>query len=935
MNAAMIGMHSWYSLIPTTLPQSPNRPPPRQTHRRARPTTRFGPSSGRLALKTPPSKLSTPYASPPDRCCLAKLVHSSIEPSNTPNAILKDSSIHDTTQSDHDRTAPMNANAFAGYDYNPSTGTYTKNPNWRPSPVGSQPSLPLTSASSGVPPPRPPKEPASNADGQIIKESQYDSQAAELDSEPRYSMDSLTQQTLQQLQLQAAPTAPAGPCKARILSLDGGGIRGYSTLIILQELMHQVYVYTHNGKGPKTPADLPRPCDYFDLIAGNGTGGLIALMLGRMRMNVETCKETYVSLTRFVFITDKTLLGMPYGKTLFKASRLEEAIKYCVESATRFDHLPIIPGSPPPDDEGSSYVRPSHRRSDSWRRHRRESNSSLGTISGRTSRQGGYESGRSSSRLSNSSGRGSINAPLLDSREGACRTFVTAMLKGSRKNTPPVLLRSYPSSAESVASYKTTIWEAGRATCATAQAFKPITIDQTTFLDEGFGRYNPAFEVLEEVREHEFPDAHICPFVSIGTGKRPKSQIGTESRREWWEGVAFDEFAEAKRRLIRRTDDCERVHRELVDGIEGGRPRLAKSGVAAEDYYRFNVEVGVGEFGMNEWNRLADVATGTRRYLAQRETARFVKECAMKLVEAGRAPKQAQVFPSVQMASQLQKPQKSSPPLRPRTPSEPIPPHQIPAPRPPVVHQQQQPSSRPSPPAMDEKEVFVGSYPGPIPAAKPPQYTTPPPGQPHPYARPPPALPPQAVQRYNNGTHQTPPPSQHPAYQPPYAGTPPQQSPYAKPPGRPNDPPYPEQSPFPVLPQRNNPSQPSQPQQAPPPRPPLPPGIASASQSQQQPPPPAPQAPKSSSPEAPIPVATMTPPGQTSIIASKPGKVVLPQKPVRYGDNDDTPNPEIRVTSPTTVAGGSDDEEEEGVGRRRRRRLRSRSRGTGLDEIDE
>jgi hypothetical protein len=59
--------------------------------------------------------------------------------------------------------------------------------------------------------------------------------------------------------------------KVRILSLDGGGIRGYSTLVILGELMHQIYVTENNGRAPKSPADLPRPCDYFDLIGGNGT----------------------------------------------------------------------------------------------------------------------------------------------------------------------------------------------------------------------------------------------------------------------------------------------------------------------------------------------------------------------------------------------------------------------------------------------------------------------------------------------------------------------------------------------------------------------------------------------------------------------------------------------------------------------------------------
>jgi patatin-like phospholipase/acyl hydrolase len=47
-----------------------------------------------------------------------------------------------------------------------------------------------------------------------------------------------------------------------LLSLDGGGIRGLSSLYILQRLMEAV-----DQQRP------PKPCDYFDLIAGTSTGG--------------------------------------------------------------------------------------------------------------------------------------------------------------------------------------------------------------------------------------------------------------------------------------------------------------------------------------------------------------------------------------------------------------------------------------------------------------------------------------------------------------------------------------------------------------------------------------------------------------------------------------------------------------------------------------
>lgn len=103
-------------------------------------------------------------------------------------------------------------------------------------------------------------------------------------------------------------------------------------LIIIQELMHRTFVEVE-GRAPRRH-EIPKPCDHFDLIVGTGTGGLIALMLGRLRLDLETCKELYVRLTRMVFETDKTIAGIPYRSTLFKASKLEDAIRSCVREHT-------------------------------------------------------------------------------------------------------------------------------------------------------------------------------------------------------------------------------------------------------------------------------------------------------------------------------------------------------------------------------------------------------------------------------------------------------------------------------------------------------------------------------------------------------------------------------------------------------------------------
>jgi patatin-like phospholipase/acyl hydrolase len=76
--------------------------------------------------------------------------------------------------------------------------------------------------------------------------------------------------------LEAGP--PEIDHRPRILSLDGGGVRGLSSLLILRNIMEEIT--RRNGPGTVEA----RPCEYFDLIGGTGTGGLIAIMLGRLRM---------------------------------------------------------------------------------------------------------------------------------------------------------------------------------------------------------------------------------------------------------------------------------------------------------------------------------------------------------------------------------------------------------------------------------------------------------------------------------------------------------------------------------------------------------------------------------------------------------------------------------------------------------------------------
>lgn len=387
-------------------------------------------------------------------------------------------------------------------------------------------------------------------------------------------------------------------------------------LIILQELMHRTFVET-TGRAPKR-SEIPKPCEYFDLIAGTGTGGLIALMLGRLRLDLETCKDMYVRMTKRVFETDKTIAGIPYRSTLFKASRLEEAIRDCVREHTVYENegndnpeAPDFPGSFPNSPRPLSGV---------YGPQRSVSNASRYSLIGAspTTARGSMASMR----------WGNPNALLYDTRENRTKTAVGAVYQGTKPGGGSVLLRSYDSRKESPIEPGITIWQAGRATAATGLAFKAIQVGQSKFLDEGAGQFNPAPQILDEAVVNEWPGRDVGVFISIGTGKRPAAS--QEPEHLWWEGFMgsnMDNFAEARRRLIAKIEGCEQTHQYML------REKLSERGVNPENYYRLNVEVGVGEFGMNEWNRLADISTNTRRYLSNGEVVSLMDKATGKLAK--------------------------------------------------------------------------------------------------------------------------------------------------------------------------------------------------------------------------------------------------------------------------------------------------------------
>lgn len=125
----------------------------------------------------------------------------------------------------------------------------------------------------------------------------------------------------------------------RLLCFDGGGVRGISSLYILRSLMQRI----PGGSNVK-------PCDYFDMMAGTSTGGLIAIMLGRLKMSIDDCIQAYEDMAAKIFGAGGTARLLIHGER-YDDKKYEEAIKHIVETYGKPERNPDAPMLTP-DDQG-------------------------------------------------------------------------------------------------------------------------------------------------------------------------------------------------------------------------------------------------------------------------------------------------------------------------------------------------------------------------------------------------------------------------------------------------------------------------------------------------------------------------------------------------------------------------------------------------------
>ncbi|KAF4551368.1 Hypothetical protein D9617_13g098660 [Elsinoe fawcettii] len=477
---------------------------------------------------------------------------------------------------------------------------------------------------------------------------------------------------------------PWDPC---ILTLDGGGIRGFSSALILKRLMEEIYaceIRLERKEGPAgginsqatayilpNSADELLPCHYFDFMYGTSTGGLIAVMLARLRMDITQCLQQYREVGEQLFGHRKSII--PF-MTKYKCEPLEVAVKGLVrerrlgqwhpwDEEFRRDsvHEPasnsfMLEGVDARDMAGPSDV-------SFGRRSHVDSvfTDHLTTEPERIPKM--TDSIISTSTVASKSPRWDPNAPRVC--QSCCLTAIHVRDKDIQKAH---LLRSYPHrytrelpawiTPYNSGADKLEIWQVTRATSAAPFYFDMLTAivdnEPRGHKDGGIRENNPAGAAYSEFASLYRGKEKPALMLSIGTGRPEAKSDGFMSALPWPFGriSLLSKIAEnisVIPHLLVKYTESEDKHQEMLRYARGENTW----------YKRLNVSDGLGNMPLDHWVKgiyqgtqvpggasLTRMEEATQRYLSRDvddsiemfdAPKEMIKQTAEKLVRVRRA----------------------------------------------------------------------------------------------------------------------------------------------------------------------------------------------------------------------------------------------------------------------------------------------------------
>ncbi|PQE04446.1 Acyl transferase acyl hydrolase lysophospholipase protein [Rutstroemia sp. NJR-2017a BVV2] len=210
-------------------------------------------------------------------------------------------------------------------------------------------------------------------------------------------------------------------------------------------------------------------------------------------------------------------------------------------------------------------------------------------------------------------------------RDNACvKTVVLAVTK-ENVDARPTLFRTYD---KSTGFQDCTISQVARATSAATTFFKSIKCgrDGIEFIDAGFGYNNPC-EVLIEEAQRQFPGAHQMRVLSIGTGL---GEVVT--------------IKDKRISILRALKKMATSSKKVADRLD------AKYGDGGQ-YYRFNVDRGLEDVTLSDWEKASQISAHTLNYLQEHDRA--IKQCVNGFVNTSHTQTAAKPEPPAETKQQI------------------------------------------------------------------------------------------------------------------------------------------------------------------------------------------------------------------------------------------------------------------------------------------
>jgi calcium-independent phospholipase A2-gamma len=151
----------------------------------------------------------------------------------------------------------------------------------------------------------------------------------------------------------APPIQPAVPAEAILsrtretkilLSIDGDGVRGLSALLLIESLVNAICVKV----GQRLDSH-----QIFDLTGGSSLGGVIAIMLCRLRMQAHRAREAYKQIAKQVYLNkrDYFISLDPHAQTSnVDGKELEREVKAVIQQELGNPDELLLDGRPDSGD---------------------------------------------------------------------------------------------------------------------------------------------------------------------------------------------------------------------------------------------------------------------------------------------------------------------------------------------------------------------------------------------------------------------------------------------------------------------------------------------------------------------------------------------------------------------------------------------------------